>query len=94
MNKEAQKLLVVVAGVGFGVLAFLAVLGFIVSDQCLDSGGAVGDSWFVCLLENETALPWFLLLRPAVVVWVAGFVAVPLLFIGRSLLRRIERKYG
>ena len=82
-----------VAGVGFGVLAFLAVLGFIVSDQCLASGGAMGESWFVCLLKNQKELPWFVLVRPAVVVWVAGFVAVPLLFIGRSLLRRIERKY-
>jgi hypothetical protein len=33
MNKEAQKLLVVVAGIGFGVLAFLAVLGFIISSR-------------------------------------------------------------
>jgi len=94
MRKEIAKVLVVFGGAVVGAAAFLGLLAFFVSDACLDSGGAVGSSLFVCVVENGKELPWVVLVQPVVVVLSAGFVAIPVMFVVRWLLRRIERKHG
>lgn len=94
MRKELAKFLVVLGGVALGVAVFLGLLAFAVSDSCLDSGGAVGTSYFVCLMEDGKELPWVALVQPVVVVLLAGLVAIPGLYFVYWLLRRIERKNG
>ena len=84
------KILVVLAGLVVGVASFFGLLAFLVSDACLDLGGAVGSSSFVCVVESGKELSWVVLVQPVVVVLTAGFVAVPVVFVIRWLLR-LER---
>jgi hypothetical protein len=94
MRKEIVKLLVVLGGVAVGIAGVLGVLAFLVSDACLDLGGAVGSSPFVCVVDVGKEIPWVALARPVVVVLSIGFVAIPVIFVVRWLLRRVERKHG
>jgi O-antigen/teichoic acid export membrane protein len=94
MRRETAKVLVVLGGVAVGVVGFIGLLAFFVSDSCLDLGGAVGSSPFVCVVDVGKVIPWVVLVRPVVVILSAGFVAVPVIFVVRWLLRRVERKHG
>jgi hypothetical protein len=52
MTKEAIKVVVVLTGVVVGIVVILVALAFLASDSCLDSGGAIRGSPFVCVVAN------------------------------------------
>jgi hypothetical protein len=90
MTKSIQKLLILLGGLVVGVLCFLALFAFLVSDSCLDSGGAVGSSPFVCLAKNGEILPWFAVVKPHLAILSFTTAVFPVLIAYRIMLR----KYG
>ena len=91
MPKEVVKVLVVLTGVTVGMVVFLAALAFLVSDSCLDSGGAIGGSPFVCVPANGKEWSWFVMLRPVIVTSLGMFVGFSTFLLIRWVLRRTEK---
>lgn len=79
------RCLLLLAGLGAGLPVFLAVLAFLVSDACLDAGGAVVDPMFACLLHGGQQLPWLALVRPGMVASALVFAALFVLLICGAL---------
>jgi len=92
MTKSNQKLLILLVVLVVSVLCFLALFAFLVSDSCLDSGGAIGSTPFVCLAKNGEIVPWFAIVKPHLVILSFTIAVFPVLIAYRIMLRRNRGK--
>jgi hypothetical protein len=91
IRKEVLKFLVVLAGSLAGVISFFGCLIVLVSDVCLDRGGAVGETHFVCILQGGKELSWVVLLQPVVIVVTIGVIVLLVMLLVRYVLRWVDR---
>ena len=91
MRKGVLKFFVVLAGSLVGVIGFFSCLAFLVTDTCLDQGGLVGETHFVCIVQGGKELSWVVLLQPVVIVVTFGLIVLLAMLLVRYVLRWVDR---
>ncbi len=92
MRKGVLKFLVMLASLFAGVIGFFGCLIVLVSDACLDQGGAVGNTHLVCIVQGGKELSWVVLLQPVVIVVTIGLIVLPVMLLVRYVLRWVDRQ--